>query len=116
MSDQPVRPPTRTRVPTTTSEVQRAGEAPTPVPAIEGFEARDGDVLVVAYPEVKLPLRVQFAILNVGGISYSRMLRAGDDVNAEYTKISTWLARQVEGDIKRKAELYINELVAHKRG
>lgn len=113
--NEPVRPPQRTRVPAT-SEVQRAGEAPTPVPTIEGFEARDGDVLVVAYPEVTLPLRVQYAMLRVGGMTYSRMLRAGDDVNAEYTKISTWLSKQVEGDIRRKAELYIAELTAQKRG
>lgn len=112
---EPVRPPQRTRVPAT-SEVQRPGEASTPVPVIEGFEARDGDVLVVAYPEVTLPLKVQYAMLRVGGMSYSRMLKAGDDVNAEYTRISAWLSKQVEGDVRRKAELYMAELGVMKRG
>jgi hypothetical protein len=82
----------------------------------EGFEVRAGDVLHVAYPEVTLPLKIQYAMLRVGGIAYTRMLRAGDDVNEQYTKIFTWLAAQAERDIARKAKLYIDELTRQRQG
>lgn len=101
--------------PATRTQVRRPGgpgEEPTtiPFPTPEGFDARDGDVLVVAYPEVTLPLRVKYAVLKVGDCSYSRQLREGDDVNEQFVKISRWLSSQVEGDIKRKVTAYLAEL------
>lgn len=102
------------------SEVRRpdgmgSTETVTEIPAPEGFEVRNGDVLVIAYPEVTLPLKVQFAMLRVGGISYTRQLQEGDDVNDQYQRIYTWLCSSVERDIARKAKAYIAELEGMKR-
>lgn len=95
------------------THVRRPGaEEPIAVPTPDGFEVREGDVLVVAYPEVTLPLRVQYAMVRVGGCSYSRVLRDGDDVNEQFGKISAWLAAQVEADARRKIAAYTDELEA----
>lgn len=85
------------------------------VPVPDGFEVRDGDVLVVAYPEVSLPLKVKYAMLNVGGCSYTRQLREGDDANEQFERINRWLSAQVEGDIRRKAAAYLAELEGAER-
>lgn len=52
-----------------------------------GFQARAGDVLVVSYPEVVLPLKPQYSSVRVGGITYTRQLVEGDDVVAEFETI-----------------------------
>lgn len=98
------------------SHVRRPGvEEPVTLPVPEGFEARDGDVLVVGYPEVTLPLRVKYAVLKVGDCSYTRQLRAGDDVNEQFERINRWLSNQVESDIKRKVVAYLAELEGQDR-
>lgn len=68
-----------------------------------GFEAREGDVLVVSYPEVTVPV-VQYSAVKVGGLIYTRRIQKGDDPNEQYEKIYAWL--------KRKAEKAANEKVA----
>jgi hypothetical protein len=59
----------------------------------EGFEARDGDVLVVSVPEVTLPLPRKYATIKLGGFIYTRKLRAGDDTKAEGERVYRWLER-----------------------
>lgn len=75
------------------SEIRSEGHAG-PVPP--GFTPRDGDILVVTYPEVTLPLPKQYSMMKFGGAIYTRQLRAGDDVDATLSAISTWLTRRVE--------------------
>lgn len=74
-------------------EIRREGHA---VPVAPGFEPRDGDVLVVTYPEVTLPLPKQYAMMKFGGLIYTRQLRAGDDVTATAEAIGGWLTRTAE--------------------
>lgn len=87
--------PTRVRV--------KRGEQSSEVDAVE-FEPRDGDVLVVSYPEVKLPLKIKFAIVDVGGTSYTRTLRAGDNVQEQYSKVYAFLKRNAERDAIEKVK------------
>jgi hypothetical protein len=70
------------------------------------FVARDGDTLTVSYPEVKLPLRAKFAIVDVGGVSYTRALRDGDDVGAEYDRIYSFLRQRAERDAVEKVRMW----------
>lgn len=102
--------------PATRTQVRRPGaEEAIPVPVPDGFETREGDVLVVAYPEVTLPLRVKYAVVKVGDCSYTRQLRAGDDVNEQWEKINRWLTAQVEADVRRKVAAYMAELEGQER-
>lgn len=79
------------------SEIRREGRAVAePIPA--GFEPRDGDVLVVSYPEVTLPLPRQYSTMKFGGAIYSRQLRAGDNVDETLNAIGGWLSRRVEAE------------------
>jgi len=71
--------------------------------------AREGDTLVVSYPEVKIPL-AKFAIAGVGGLIYTRQLKAGDDAQAEYDRIYAFLKRAAERDAKEKVQLWAAEL------
>lgn len=82
-----------------------------------GFEARDGDVLVVSYPEVKLPVSPgSYAMVTVGGLIYTRQLRAGDDVDAEQRKIYAWLKRRAEADARVKVEEFSKQLEIARSG
>lgn len=73
------------------------------------FEAREGDVLVVSYPEIKLPI-AQYASVTVGGVTYSRKLATGDDPQAEYDKIYDFLKRNAERDAATKVRLWSTEM------
>lgn len=84
-------------------KVTREGEA---IEAGPGFEPRDGDMLTVSYPEVKLPLRAKFAIVDVGGLSYTRTLRDGDDVGEEYDRIYAFLRQRAERDAVEKVKMW----------
>ena len=81
------------------------------------FPARAGDVLVVSYPEVAVPIAPYFTV-RVGGLTYSRQLFAGDDAAEQYesvyaflrdraerdaaAKIAAWAAEQAESQARRK--------------
>jgi len=69
-------------------------ESWSPPPA--DFQPREGDVLVVSYPEVTLPLPRPYASARVGGYTYTRRLRDGDDVALEALRVYRWLARFAE--------------------
>lgn len=64
-----------------------------------GFTARDGDVLVVSYPEVTLPLPRKYATMKLGGFIYTRKLAEGDDVGEQARLVLEWLTSlaEVEG-------------------
>lgn len=67
------------------------------------FEPRDGDVMVVHYGAVKVPLPAgKFGSIEVGGESYSRQLRAGDDVGEQYEKVYGFLKGRAERAAKEK--------------
>lgn len=90
------------------SEIRREGHA-SPVPP--GFEPRDGDVLVVTYPEVTLPLPKQYSMMKFGGLIYTRQLRAGDDVDATLEAISSWLRRRAETEGGLKYRRIVAEFI-----
>lgn len=97
----------------TREEIRREGHA---VPLTPGFEPRDGDVLVVSYPDVTLPLPKQYAMMRFGGAIYTRQLRAGDDVDATARAISGWLTRTVEADGVAKYRRLVAEFVRKSGG
>lgn len=70
-----------------------------------GFEPRDGDVLVVHYGAVKVPLPSgKFGSVEVGGESYTRQLRAGDDVVEQYEKVYDFLKGRSERAAREKVK------------
>jgi hypothetical protein len=85
-------PPTPVR-----EEIRREGHAK-PIEVAPDFEPRDGDVLVVSYPEVTLPLPKQFSMMKFGGLIYTRQLRVGDDVTATARTIGAWITKIAESD------------------
>ena len=111
----PPRPPTAPTTPTTTAAPGPRTEAPTRpndgsrLVRTEGaetvsfaipeapFEARDGDVLIIAYPEVTVPLSIKYATVKIGGISYTRRMQAGDNVGETFAKVYGWIKSVAEG-------------------
>lgn len=76
------------------------------------FDARDGDVLVVSYPEVKIPLATKYSTITVGGLIYTRQMRANDSPAAEYEKVYAFLRRVAEADAREKVRVWNEELAA----
>ena len=74
--------------------------------------AREGDVLVVSYPEVKIPLATKYATVTIGGLIYTRRLNAGDVVQVEHDKIFEFLKRNAEREAREKVRLWTEELTA----
>lgn len=115
MNKPPIRPGSRPSLPQ--DEVQperRRVEVSDParfdVPA--DFEARDGDVLVVSYPEVTLPLPQKYATVKIGGWIYTRKLAAGDDLREQATKIYEFLSNHA----KRYGVAKVREFATEFRG
>lgn len=73
--------------------------------------ARDGDVLVVMYPEVKVPI-AQYWTVGVGALTYSRKLVEGDNVDAEYEKVYSFLKAKAEKDGREKLAAFSSEVAA----
>lgn len=82
--------------------------------AEDAILARDGDVLVVSYPEVKIPLATRFGTISIGGLIYTRKLLATDNVEAEYDRIYSFLRSMAERDARLKVKLWHDELVRRK--
>lgn len=80
------------------------------------LNVREGDVLVVSYPEVKIPLATKYSTITVGGLIYTRRLAPGDVVQDEYDKIYAFLKSMAERDAREKVKLWTEELAGvHKR-
>lgn len=76
-----------------------------------GFTPREGDVLVVSYPEVTISLGGNsFSAVKVGGLIYTRKLIDGDDPGEQYRKIYAFLERRALIDGREKVKLYQEEL------
>lgn len=71
--------------------------------------ARDGDILVVSYPEVTIPI-AQYSGVKVGGLIYTRKLLDGDDVEAQYRSIYEFLKAKATADGRAKVQEYRDEL------
>jgi hypothetical protein len=63
--------------------------------------ARQGDVLVVAFPEMTIPI-ASYANVKIGGLTYSRHLVDGESVEDQYEKIYAFLTRRALLDGKAK--------------
>lgn len=81
----------------------------------QDFEARDGDVLVVSYPEVKVPLATKYSTVTVGGLIYTRQLRKQDNLLTEYERVYAFLKRMAEADAREKVKLWTEELAGKSR-
>ena len=73
------------------------------------FDVRDGDVLVVSYPEVTIPI-APYASVKVGGLIYTRKLVHGDDIGEEYDRIYAFLQSNAEADAAEKVQLWAKEM------
>lgn len=71
--------------------------------------ARQGDVLVVTYPEIKIPV-VKFGTVGVGGLTYSRQMEAGENIGEQYERVYQFLKTAAEKDAREKVQLWRNEL------
>lgn len=76
----------------------------------EDFVAREGDVFVVSYPEVKVPLATKYASVTVGGLIYTRRMLKGESVQAEHDRIYSFLKRMAEREAKEKVRLWAEEM------
>lgn len=122
MSDQPKRPVRRANPGIASAEPPTPSPGPpgrhrtaegveTPLPLPEGFSARDGDSLVISYPEVTLPLPRKFAMMKFGGLIYTRKLNEGEDVAEQYEVISKWLFAVGERDGVAKYRKLLKEFI-----
>lgn len=76
-----------------------------------GFMPREGDVLVVGYPEVTIGLGGNsYSAVKVGGLIYTRKLVEGDDPSEQYRKIYAFLERRAVLDGREKVKLFQEEL------
>lgn len=91
-----------------TAIVKRGEESWQPPP---DFEAREGDLLVVSYPEVTLPL-APYSTAKIGGLIYTRKLREGESVDEQFGRIYGYLEKRAEADARRKLGTFKAELDA----
>lgn len=107
-----VRQPVQRRV----VQVGQAGQAPqrgavpqhrAPPPA--GLKAREGDVLYVSYPGVKVPTKKQYLSVEVGGLSIQRQMREGEDFLEAYEELYGALRTVAERDAVAKRDFYVKE-------
>lgn len=82
--------------------------------ASDGLVAREGDVLVVNYPEIRVPV-APYCTVGVGGLVYTRQLRDGDDPEQEYRRIYDYLDRQVKADARVKIAQWSEEVGEKKK-
>lgn len=74
------------------------------------FEPRDGDVLVVSYGEVTVPLPKPYSNVKVGGNSYTRQLREGDNVVQEFERTAKYLKAVTEVQAKERVATWSKTL------
>lgn len=56
------------------------------------FDVREGDVMVISYPEITLPLPKAYSSVKIGGWIYTRRLCAGDNLREQANKIYDFLS------------------------
>jgi hypothetical protein len=71
--------------------------------------ARDGDILVVQYPEVTIPI-AQYCTVKVGGLIYTRKLVAGEDAELQCRIVYEFLRNRAQADGRVKIDEYRAEL------
>jgi hypothetical protein len=75
------------------------------------FVPREGDQLVIAYPEVTIGLGSNsYSSVKVGGLIYTRVLRDADDADEQYRKIYAFLEQRAVRDGREKVKLFQEEL------
>lgn len=67
----------------------------------DDVRARAGDVLVVSFPEITLPI-AQYSNVKLGGLTYSRQLVDGESVSEQYDKIYAFLKNRALQDGQAK--------------
>ena len=96
-----------------TGAVQEEPVAVTKSQSVEAdsFEVRDGDLLVVSYPEVNVGLGGNsFSSVKLGGLIYTRRLLAEDDVDEQYRRIYAFLKAKADADGRAKIAAYQDEV------
>lgn len=79
------------------------------------LEARDGDVLVVQFPEQKVGIPNSYSSVTLAGLTYSRRLVAGDDPGAEYDRIYAFLKARAERDGRERLREFAAEVEASRK-
>jgi len=75
------------------------------------LEPREGDVLVVSYPESTISLGgTSYSAVKVGGLIYTRKLLAKDDLDAQYDLIYDFLKQRAQRDGRMKVDEFQAEL------
>lgn len=74
------------------------------------LEAREGDVLVVSYPEVTLPLPERYSSAKVGGAIYTRRLVAGESAREQFERVYRFLSDSSERAAKHKVRRFAAEM------
>lgn len=111
----PAKPPTHgaPRPPKIETAIVKRGEESWQPPP--DFEAREGDLLVVSYPEVTLPL-APYSTAKIGGLIYTRKLREGESVDEQFGRIYSYLERRAESDARRKLATFKGEIDSARKG
>jgi hypothetical protein len=73
------------------------------------IEAREGDVLVVNVPGVKLQI-ASYSTVEIDGGTYSRKLEKGDDVNEQFDRIHSFLRDKQQEKARLKLGTFADEL------
>jgi hypothetical protein len=82
-----------------------------PRESASSFEPRDGDILVVSYPEVTAPIGgISYSSIKLGGFIYTRKLVVGDNVNEQFTKIYKFLEAKSLETGRQKLAVWRSEL------
>jgi len=72
--------------------------------------ARDGDTLVVKYPEQKISPPGTYSSITIGGAWYTRQLVEGDDVEVEYERVYAFLRARAERHGRAAVEEFERDL------
>ncbi len=72
------------------------------------FEARAGDQLVCTYPEITLSPK-QYHSIKVGGLSYMRILVAGESVHEQFAKVNDYITKRAESDARDRVAKWARE-------
>ena len=79
------------------------------------FDVRDGDVMVISYPEITLPLPKAYSSVKIGGWIYTRRLCAGDNLRDQATKIYDFLSAHAKRTGTAKVREFANEFKSNNR-
>lgn len=80
-------------------------------PALLGaLEAREGDNLVVRYPEMKIGIPGTYCSISLGGSMYTRRLAPGENPSDVFDRVYAFLKSREEAHGRRALQEFMAEL------